>query len=92
MKLAPLFSIGALAAISLFGCSNQSADTTDGSSATSQDTTVLRFSHFWPATSSISTEVFEPWAKQIETDSNGRLKVELYPSARSEERSCRERV
>ena len=81
MKLAPLFSIGALAAISLLGCSNQSADTTDGSSATSQETTVLRFSHFWPATSSISKEVFEPWAKQIETDSDGRLKVELYPSA-----------
>ncbi len=81
MKLAPLFSIGALAAVSLLGCSNQSSNTTDGSSATSQETTVLRFSHFWPATSSISTEVFEPWAKQIETDSNGRLKVELYPSA-----------
>ncbi len=81
MKLAPLFSIGALAAVSLLGCSNQSSNMTDGSSATSQETTVLRFSHFWPATSSISTEVFEPWAKQIETDSNGRLKVELYPSA-----------
>ena len=36
---------------------------------------------FWSATLFISTEVFEPWAKQIEADSNGRLKVELYPSA-----------
>ena len=81
MKLAPLFSIGALAAISLLGCSNQASDSTDASAATSQETTTLRFSHFWPATSSISTEVFEPWAKQIEADSNGRLKVELYPSA-----------
>lgn len=78
MKLAPLFSIGALAAVSLLGCSNQSTSTT---SASSEDTTVLRFSHFWPATSSISTEVFEPWAEQIAADSNGRLKIELYPSA-----------
>ena len=83
MKFASLFSIGALAAISLLGCSNQSDTDSKAETAatTSQETTTLRFSHFWPATSSISKEVFEPWAKQIETDSNGRLKVELYPSA-----------
>ncbi len=81
MKLSPLFSIGALVAMSLIGCSNQTTDNADGSSATAQETTTLRFTHFWPATSSINQEVFEPWAKQIETDSNGRLKVELYPSS-----------
>lgn len=82
MKFAPLFSIGALAAISLFGCSSPSDSNSDGTATTTtQETTTLRFSHFWPATSSISTEVLEPWAKQIETESNGRLKVELYPSA-----------
>ena len=64
-----------LLAVGLTGCSNQSS----GSAAA--ETTVLRFSHFWPATSSISTEVFEPWAKQIEEESNGRLKIEMYPSA-----------
>ncbi len=79
MKFAPLFSIGALAAISLLGCSNQSA--TDNSASNAQETTVLRFSHFWPSTSSINQEVFEPWAKKIAEDSKGRLKVELYPSA-----------
>src|SRR5699024_6339972 len=63
----------------LTGCSNQSSDSANGSAAA--ETTVLRFSHFWPATSSISTEVFEPWAKQIEEESNGRLKIEMYPSA-----------
>jgi TRAP-type C4-dicarboxylate transport system substrate-binding protein len=81
MKFAPLFSIGALAALSLMGCSNQTDSTGDASATSSQETTTLRFSHFWPATSSINQEVFEPWAKQIETDSDGRLKVELYPSA-----------
>ena len=55
MKLAPLFTIGALAAISLLGCSNEASNGTNASSATSQETTTLRFSHFWPATSSIST-------------------------------------
>ena len=79
MKLTPLFSIGALAAVSLWGCSNQSA--TDNSASNAQETTVLRFSHFWPSTSSINQEVFEPWAKKIAEDSKGRLKVELYPSA-----------
>ena len=82
MKFAPLFSIGALAALSLMGCSNQSDSNGDASAiSSSQETTILRFSHFWPATSSINQEVFEPWAKQIEAESNGRLKVELYPSA-----------
>ncbi|WP_350562894.1 TRAP transporter substrate-binding protein [Psychrobacter sp. CAL346-MNA-CIBAN-0220] len=81
MKFAPLFSIGAIAALSLMGCSNQSDSNGDASAASSQETTTLRFSHFWPATSSINQEVFQPWAKQIEKDSNGRLKVELYPSA-----------
>ncbi|MEN2752473.1 TRAP transporter substrate-binding protein [Psychrobacter sp. FBL11] len=79
MKLFSLFSITAFAAISLIGCSGE----TDKSSevASSQDTTVLRFSHFYPATSDINEQIFEPWAKQIEADSNGRLKVEVYPSA-----------
>lgn len=85
MRFAPLFSIGALAAVSLLGCSNQSDtssdDTATTTSAASQETTTLRFSHFWPATSNISKEIFEPWAKKIEDESGGRLKVELYPSA-----------
>lgn len=79
MKLAPLLSITALAAVSLFGCSNQSDSSSDTGS--SQETTVLRFSHFYPSTSDINEQIFEPWAKKIEADSNGRLKVEVYPSA-----------
>lgn len=84
MRFAPIFSIGALAALSLLGCSNSSdkgGDATASSETSSQEVTTLRFSHFWPATSNISKDILEPWAKKIETDSNGRLKVELYPSA-----------
>lgn len=81
MKHPRLFAIGTLVAIGLFGCSNQTTENTDGTSVTAQETTTLRFSYYWPATSNMSTEVFEPWAKKIQTDSNGRLKIELYPSA-----------
>ncbi len=45
------------------------------------EVTTLRFSHFWPATSSIQKEVFEPWAKKIAEDSKGRLKIEIFPSS-----------
>lgn len=63
--------------MSLLGCSNQSSNGT----TSSEEATVLRFSHFYPATSDINKEIFEPWAKKIEADSGGRLKVEVYPSA-----------
>jgi TRAP-type transport system periplasmic protein len=67
-------------ALGMSGCSNQSSDS--GASATlPQETTTLRFSHFWPSTSAMQTEVFEPWAKKIEEESDGRIKVEMYPSA-----------
>lgn len=66
-------------ALGMSGCSNQ---TDSGTSATaSQETTTLRFSHFWPATSAMQTDVFEPWAQKLAAESDGRLKVEIYPSA-----------
>jgi len=63
-------------ALGMVGCSGQSNE-----QSSEIETTVLRFSHFWPATSAMHVEVFEPWAKKIETESNGQLKVEIYPSA-----------
>lgn len=77
--------IGALSlfmavALGMSGCSNQSSDSGD-SATSSQETTTLRFSHFWPANSAMQTDVFEPWAKKVEEESGGRIKVEMYPSA-----------
>lgn len=40
----------------------------------------LKFSHFWPANSRQNTEIFEAWAKAVEADSNGRIKVQIFPS------------
>ncbi len=40
----------------------------------------LRLHHFLPATSTIPAEGLAPWAKRIEDASEGRIKIELYPS------------
>ncbi|MBO1532022.1 TRAP transporter substrate-binding protein [Psychrobacter sp. F1192] len=47
----------------------------------SDETIVLRMSHFMPAPSVMNTQAFEPWAKKIEEESNGRIKIENYPGA-----------
>ncbi|GAA0315485.1 TRAP transporter substrate-binding protein [Psychrobacter aestuarii] len=70
-------SLALAALLGMTGCS-QSGDT---AATDSTETTTLRFSHFWPATAATHTEIFEPWAKKIEEESGGRLKVEIYPSA-----------
>lgn len=78
-KILPL-SLTLAALLGLTACSPSNEATTNAK--TSNDTvTTLRLSHLWPATSAAHTEVIEPWAKKIEADSNGRLKIEIYPSA-----------
>jgi len=49
--------------------------------ANSDETIVLRMSHFMPAPSTMNTQAFEPWASKIEEESNGRLKIENFPGA-----------
>ncbi|PID65556.1 MAG: C4-dicarboxylate ABC transporter substrate-binding protein [Gammaproteobacteria bacterium] len=49
--------------------------------AVAKDEVVLRFSYFWPATSAFHKGAVEPWAKKIEQESNGRLKIQLFPSS-----------
>lgn len=39
----------------------------------------LKFQHFVSPASANPTYFMEPWARKIEEDSNGRIKVELYP-------------
>lgn len=41
----------------------------------------LRFAHFWPAVAPIHKELFQHWADAVESDSNGRIKVEIYPGS-----------
>ena len=77
MKKTLSYSIALAALIGMAGCSQSN----DGTAVDSQEATTLRFAHFWPATSATHVKVFAPWAKKIEEESDGRLKVEIFPSA-----------
>ena len=79
MKTKTPLGIFLTASIAMIGCTNN--DQTAGTSTDAGEVTTLRFSHFMTATDNINTEALEPWAKKIEADSKGRLKVEIYPSA-----------
>jgi len=77
MKKTLSYSIVLAALIGMAGCSQSK----DSAAVDTQEATTLRFAHFWPATSATHTKVFAPWAKKIEEESGGRLKVEIFPSA-----------
>ncbi|MEM1235488.1 MAG: TRAP transporter substrate-binding protein [Pseudomonadota bacterium] len=49
------------------------------SAAVAQEVT-LRFQHFLSPLASVPAGFMEPWAQKIEEDSNGRIKVELFPA------------
>lgn len=49
------------------------------SGAAAQETT-LRIHHFLPASSTVQVELLEPWAERVESQSGGRLAIEIYPT------------
>jgi TRAP-type C4-dicarboxylate transport system substrate-binding protein len=48
--------------------------------ASAQSATTLRMAHFWPGASGVNQEVFEAWAATLEEESDGELRVEMFPS------------
>lgn len=40
----------------------------------------LKLHHFLPAVSNVHTKLWTPWAKKLETESGGRLKVDIFPA------------
>lgn len=40
----------------------------------------LKMHHFLPATTSGATNLLAPWARRVEAQSGGRLKIDIYPS------------
>ncbi|WP_193367625.1 TRAP transporter substrate-binding protein [Pelagibius marinus] len=50
-----------------------------GSSAVAQEYT-FKFHHFLGAKSPANTKMLEPWARQVEENSGGRVKIEIFPS------------
>ncbi|MBK8907098.1 MAG: TRAP transporter substrate-binding protein [Rhodospirillales bacterium] len=41
---------------------------------------VLRVHHFLPPASTAQTQLIEPWAKRVTEESDGRIKVQIFPS------------
>ncbi|WP_106476900.1 TRAP transporter substrate-binding protein [Phytohalomonas tamaricis] len=69
---APLARFGAacsLAALSLLP-----------SVAHAAESVTLRLQHFFPPTAPVQVNYFEPWAKRLEAQSDGRIKVQIFPS------------
>ncbi|MFP5467990.1 MAG: TRAP transporter substrate-binding protein [Gammaproteobacteria bacterium] len=50
-----------------------------GAQVSAQEVT-LRLHHFLPAKAYIPSQVIEPLARKIETESGGRIKIQIYPS------------
>ncbi len=49
------------------------------SSAIAQDVK-LKLHHFLPAPATVPSKFLEPWARKVEADSGGRIKIDLFPS------------
>lgn len=41
---------------------------------------VLKVAHFWPASAMSQQKVLEPWCRKIASESNNRLRCQIYPS------------
>ena len=52
-----------------------------GLGAASAQEVTLKFSHFLGPTSFFQVDLVEPWAKELEAKTNGRVKVEIFNSA-----------
>lgn len=50
------------------------------SSLVSAETVTLKIGHFLPAASNAHANVIEPWCADLEKESQGRLKCQIYPS------------
>lgn len=49
-------------------------------SAQAQDTITLKLSHFLPSSHPTQKDFIEPWIKQLEEKTGGKVKVEIYPA------------
>ncbi|MEN6669015.1 TRAP transporter substrate-binding protein [Psychrobacter sp. B38] len=75
-KLFSTLILSLTASVSLVACGG--AET---KGANSDEVIVLRMSHFLPAPAAMNTDALEPWAKKIEEESKGRLKIVNFPGS-----------
>lgn len=50
-----------------------------GPTETEAKTIVLKFAHPWSPKHPQQSQVFEPWAKKIEEETNGQVKIQIFP-------------
>ena len=48
--------------------------------ARAQEGVTLKLHHFLPPASNVHARLLEPWVKQIDADSGGKLKIEIFPA------------
>src|SRR3712207_6318410 len=48
--------------------------------ARAQEAVTLRLHHFLPAVSNVHRHFLQPWTRKVEQDSNGRLRVRIFPA------------
>lgn len=48
--------------------------------AASAQTTILKFTHYMGSNHSYQTNIIEPWCAEVEKESAGRMKCQIYPS------------
>ncbi len=58
----------------LTGCGQKSAP-----SGADVKVVELKLAHFWPATHPVETQLIQPWAKEINQVTNGKVKITSYP-------------
>lgn len=64
-----------LLTLSISGCAKQASPTAEKK----QETIELRLAHFFPATHPAETDLIQPWAKEIEKATGGKVKITSYP-------------
>lgn len=47
--------------------------------ARAEDTITLKLAHFLPTANGMHSDFMEPWARELEACSNGKVKVDIYP-------------
>ncbi|HBW37607.1 TRAP transporter substrate-binding protein [Desulfosporosinus sp. BICA1-9] len=73
-----LFVVLALNLVFVSGC-GQTASVPAAQNETTSQTVELKLAHFFPATHPAEKELVQPWAKAIETATEGRVKITSYP-------------
>ncbi|MBS4214622.1 TRAP transporter substrate-binding protein DctP [Neobacillus rhizophilus] len=78
-----IISIMLLAAILLTACglAKESSTSSKGSTKASKDVIEINYNDLAPPTHPYTKQVAEPWAEFVEKETNGRVKVHVFPSS-----------